>query len=95
MQNGLSIDLSQLDSYSIDKKAGTLTVGGGAVVESIVGPAYEAGFELRGLLAPLNRPDRVSRLTDPPMQKPAHHPAPAWWASPSAAAWAATAASTA
>ncbi|EON95592.1 putative fad-binding domain-containing protein [Phaeoacremonium minimum UCRPA7] len=47
MQNGLSIDLSQLDSYSIDKKAGTLTVGGGVVVESIVGPAYEAGFELQ------------------------------------------------
>ncbi|KAI5917507.1 hypothetical protein F4810DRAFT_717655 [Camillea tinctor] len=51
-QNGLAIDLSQLDSVDIDQDVETLTVGGGGRVSQIFDPVYNAGFEPS--LYPLN-----------------------------------------
>ncbi|KAI1810578.1 hypothetical protein GGS20DRAFT_589389 [Poronia punctata] len=47
LQGGLSIDLGQLNSVHIDKKAGLLTVGGGVRFRDIVDLVYNAGFEIQ------------------------------------------------
>ncbi|KAI0108565.1 Glucooligosaccharide oxidase [Nemania sp. FL0031] len=44
VNEGLAIDLGSLDGVSIDKKAGTLTVGGGTRFEAIYDPVFEAGY---------------------------------------------------
>ncbi|KLU89215.1 hypothetical protein MAPG_08189 [Magnaporthiopsis poae ATCC 64411] len=46
LQNGLAIDLSLLNKFSIDRKAATLTVGPGVRFSQIFGPLYEAGFQV-------------------------------------------------
>ncbi|KAI5918786.1 hypothetical protein F4810DRAFT_690548 [Camillea tinctor] len=46
LQNGLEIDLGQLNSVHVDKSAGILTIGGGAQTSDILDPVYEAGFEI-------------------------------------------------
>ncbi|KAF7863837.1 hypothetical protein EAF04_006802 [Stromatinia cepivora] len=47
LQNGLSIDLSQLKSVSIDKKAATMTIGGGVRFKDMVDPLFAAGFQIQ------------------------------------------------
>ncbi|TVY83918.1 FAD-linked oxidoreductase azaL [Lachnellula suecica] len=47
LQNGLAIDLSQLDEVKIDKSAATLTIGGAVRFGDIYNPVYNAGFELQ------------------------------------------------
>jgi len=49
LDNGLSIDLSHLKTVSIDKKAATMTIGGGVVFADIVAPLFAAGFQIRTL----------------------------------------------
>jgi FAD/FMN-containing dehydrogenase len=51
LQLGLALDLSKLNSISVDSEAATLTVGGGTRTGDIMGPVHEAGFELRALTA--------------------------------------------
>ncbi|KAI1083648.1 Glucooligosaccharide oxidase [Whalleya microplaca] len=46
MNEGLGIDLSALNSVSVDAKAGTLTVGGGTRFRDIYDAVYDAGYEM-------------------------------------------------
>ncbi|KEY66080.1 hypothetical protein S7711_08897 [Stachybotrys chartarum IBT 7711] len=46
LRNGLAIDLSKLNSVSVDRDDATLTIGGGTIARQILGPVAEAGFEL-------------------------------------------------
>ncbi|KAK3936141.1 hypothetical protein QBC46DRAFT_461661 [Diplogelasinospora grovesii] len=46
LQNGVAIDLSGLNSVSVDSAAATVTVGGGVRFGAVVDPVYEAGFEV-------------------------------------------------
>ncbi|KAI1412626.1 FAD-binding domain-containing protein [Hypoxylon sp. FL1857] len=46
LDGGLAIDLSQINTVSIDKAAATVTVGAGTKLGDITGPIEEAGFEL-------------------------------------------------
>ncbi|KAH9427862.1 oxidation resistance protein 1 [Pyricularia oryzae] len=46
LKNGLSIDLSLLNQFSIDSKAATITVGPGVRFRDIFTPLYEAGFQV-------------------------------------------------
>ncbi|KAI0861222.1 hypothetical protein F4860DRAFT_503352 [Xylaria cubensis] len=45
LQNGVEIDLSRLNKVSINKSAGTMTIGGGTTFADVVHPVYEAGFQ--------------------------------------------------
>ncbi|TRX92610.1 hypothetical protein FHL15_006537 [Xylaria flabelliformis] len=47
LKNGLALDLSQFNTVEVDKKAGTLTVGGAVRISQIYDPVYEAGYELQ------------------------------------------------
>lgn len=47
MVDGLAIDLSNLNSVSVDAEASTLTVGGGTIYGDIYDAVYNAGFEIR------------------------------------------------
>ena len=47
LQNGLALDLSQLNEVSINKSAATLTVGPGVLLRDIFDPVYQAGFQVR------------------------------------------------
>ncbi|KAI0184711.1 hypothetical protein EV127DRAFT_443582 [Xylaria flabelliformis] len=47
LKNGLALDLSQFNTVKVDKKAGTLTVGGAVRISQIYDPVYEAGYELQ------------------------------------------------
>lgn len=47
LDQGLEIDLSQLDSVEVDDINATVTVGAGVVVDDILNPIYDAGFEMR------------------------------------------------
>lgn len=47
LDQGLEIDLSQLDSVEIDDTNATVTIGAGVVVDDILDPIYDAGFEMR------------------------------------------------
>ncbi|KAL8988161.1 MAG: hypothetical protein Q9177_002723 [Variospora cf. flavescens] len=47
LQGGLAIDLSQLKSYSIDRAAGTLTVGGATTLGDFQDALYEAGYMIQ------------------------------------------------
>lgn len=55
LDQGLAIDLSQLDSASVNAKAGTLTVGGGTIFRQVYDIVYNAGFEIR--LSPPTYPE--------------------------------------
>lgn len=46
LRNGLAIDLSKLNSVSVDRDDATLTIGGGTIARQILRPVAEAGFEL-------------------------------------------------
>ncbi|KAI1350305.1 Glucooligosaccharide oxidase [Xylaria sp. FL0043] len=46
LQNGLALDLSKLNGVSVDKKAGTLTVGPGVHFEDIFDPVFNAGYAI-------------------------------------------------
>lgn len=47
LDQGLEIDLSQLDSVEVDADNATMTIGAGVVVDDILDPIYDAGFEMR------------------------------------------------
>ncbi|KAL8655906.1 MAG: hypothetical protein Q9210_000607 [Variospora velana] len=47
LQGGLAIDLSQFKSYSIDRAAGTLTVGGATTLGDFQDALYEAGYMIQ------------------------------------------------
>lgn len=47
LQNGLAMDLRQLNSIEIDTAAETMTVGGGVTTGEVLDPLFEAGFEIR------------------------------------------------
>lgn len=47
LQNGLAIDLSQFDKLEIDEKAGTLTIGPAIRTADLLGPIFDAGYEIR------------------------------------------------
>ncbi|QSZ36199.1 hypothetical protein DSL72_007325 [Monilinia vaccinii-corymbosi] len=47
LKNGLSIDLSQLKSISINKNAATMTIGGGVRFRDMVDPLFAAGFQIQ------------------------------------------------
>ncbi|KAK8130695.1 hypothetical protein PG999_003075 [Apiospora kogelbergensis] len=47
MQGGVAIDLSKLNSISIDKKAVTITVGPGVRFGDVYEPLYKAGFQIQ------------------------------------------------
>ncbi|KAJ4303141.1 hypothetical protein N0V90_002033 [Kalmusia sp. IMI 367209] len=47
LQGGLAIDLSKLNTISIDKEAATLTIGPGVHFGEIFDPLYEAGFQIQ------------------------------------------------
>ncbi|KAG8164265.1 hypothetical protein KVR01_006183 [Diaporthe batatas] len=47
LDQGLEIDLSQLNEVSIDSEKATLTIGAGVTIGEILDPIYEAGFEMQ------------------------------------------------
>ncbi|KAF3766676.1 FAD-binding domain-containing protein [Cryphonectria parasitica EP155] len=47
LDQGLEIDLSQLDTVEVDDTNATLTIGAGVIVNDILDPIYDAGFEMR------------------------------------------------
>ncbi|ROW13666.1 hypothetical protein VPNG_04638 [Cytospora leucostoma] len=47
LQNGLAMDLRQLNSIKLDTRAETVTVGGGVTNAEVLDPLFEAGFDLR------------------------------------------------
>ncbi|KAA8565447.1 hypothetical protein MFRU_006g00290 [Monilinia fructicola] len=47
LKNGLSIDLSQLKTVSVDKQAATMTIGGGVRFRDMVDPLFAAGFQIQ------------------------------------------------
>ncbi|ROT38906.1 FAD-binding domain-containing protein [Sodiomyces alkalinus F11] len=52
LQNGLAIDLSQLNSFELDTTAETLTVGPGVTVGEVFDPLFNAGFDIQTGSAP-------------------------------------------
>jgi FAD/FMN-containing dehydrogenase len=50
LQNGLAMDLRQLNSIQLDTEAETVTVGGGVTTGEVLEPLSEAGFDLREYL---------------------------------------------
>ena len=82
LDQGLSIDLSKLNSVKVDAEAGTLTIGGGTRFGQIVEPVYEAGYQMRQCF--LNRfLETLARLTYSQRSGPVL--ALGWWAQPSVA----------
>ncbi|KAI4231750.1 MAG: hypothetical protein LQ349_005408 [Xanthoria aureola] len=47
LHNGLEIDLSAFKQISIDKAAGTMTVGGSVLIGDVIEPLYNAGKEIQ------------------------------------------------
>ncbi|CAH0021155.1 unnamed protein product [Clonostachys rhizophaga] len=47
LRNGLAIDLSKLNSVSVNRRAATANIGGGARFRDIFGPVGDAGFHLQ------------------------------------------------
>lgn len=47
LDQGLEIDLSQLNSVEVDANHATVTIGAGVIVDDILDPIYDAGFEMR------------------------------------------------
>jgi FAD/FMN-containing dehydrogenase len=47
LQNGLSIDLSKMNSLKIDTAAQTVTVGPGVKIGDLIGPILEKGYQMR------------------------------------------------
>lgn len=50
LQNGLALDLSQLNDVTVDQSAATLTIGPGVRFRDIFDPVYNAGFQIREYL---------------------------------------------
>ncbi|KAI1459593.1 FAD-binding domain-containing protein [Annulohypoxylon moriforme] len=46
LDSGLAIDLSQMNTFDVDKATGILVVGPGVKLEDVTGPVEEAGYEL-------------------------------------------------
>ncbi|KEY66061.1 hypothetical protein S7711_09426 [Stachybotrys chartarum IBT 7711] len=46
LQNGVAIDLSNLNSVKVNKRQATLTIGGGVRTRDIIHPVSEAGLEM-------------------------------------------------
>lgn len=46
LQQGLAINMGNLNSVEIDREAQTLTVGGGVRTSEVLGPVSEAGLEI-------------------------------------------------
>ncbi|KAI3322460.1 FAD-binding domain-containing protein [Xylariaceae sp. AK1471] len=46
LQNGLAIDLSRLNSVTVDKESSTVTIGGGAKIRDVLKPVSEAGYQI-------------------------------------------------
>lgn len=47
LDNGLNIDMRNLNSVSIDAAANTMTIGGGTIFNQVFDPLYNAGKEIR------------------------------------------------
>ncbi|PYI34812.1 FAD-binding domain-containing protein [Aspergillus indologenus CBS 114.80] len=47
LQNGLALDLSPLDTVTVDAAAGTLTIGPGVTFGDVMDPVYEAGYQIQ------------------------------------------------
>lgn len=46
LDDGISIDLSNFKTVSVNQKAKTVTVGGGTIFADILPPVLNAGFEM-------------------------------------------------
>ncbi|KAI1275691.1 FAD-binding domain-containing protein [Xylaria sp. FL0933] len=46
LQNGLAIDLSRLNSVTVDKNSSIVTIGGGAKIRDVLKSVSEAGFQI-------------------------------------------------
>lgn len=53
LQVGLAIDLSALDSVSIDSAAKTVTIGGGAKIKEVINPVPNGDFQIGKAMAHL------------------------------------------
>lgn len=47
LQEGLAIDLSQINSYEVDSDDATVTVGAGSTFGQFQNAIYDAGFMIR------------------------------------------------
>lgn len=54
LQEGLAIDLSQINSYEVDSDDATVTVGAGSTFGQFQNAIYDAGFMIRTLVYPLS-----------------------------------------
>ena len=79
LDQGLSIDLSKLNSVKVNAKAGTLTIGGGTRFGQIVQPVYEAGYQMRQYFSKTSR-ETLAGLTRFQRSDPVL--ALGWWARP-------------
>lgn len=52
LQEGLAIDLSQINSYEVDGDDATVTVGAGSTFGQFQNAIYDAGFMIRTLVYP-------------------------------------------
>ena len=62
LDQGLSIDLSKLNSVKVNAKAGTLTIGGGTRFGQITQPVYEAGYQMRQYFLKTSRDPRETDM---------------------------------
>lgn len=46
IQQGILINMEQLDHVTVDQKTGIATVGGGTVYEQVINATYAAGREM-------------------------------------------------
>jgi hypothetical protein len=64
LRDGLAIDLSRLNTLDINATAGTLTVGPGVTIGEVIGPLFDAGFDIRELPFPVLGCIPLSRNTN-------------------------------
>lgn len=75
LQNGLSIDLSNLNTLEIDTSSETVTVGPGVKIGDLMGPILEAGYQMRMFLdgaIESRREPKTSTNPYPPLQRSDH-----------------------